>query len=60
MTGFGFNVNGFGSFPSRGHAPYTLEALVLAGGAAGKFGGGGAGGALQLSLADTAALVVGL
>ena len=35
MTGFGYNINGFGSFPSRGHAPYTIEALVLAGGGGG-------------------------
>ena len=55
MTGFGFNVNGFGSFPSRGHAPYTIEALVMAGGGAGAGGGGGGGGALQLTLNEVVA-----
>ena len=50
MSGFGYNVNGFGSFPSRGPGIMLLDILVIGGGAGGgnwyyAAGGGGAGGA---------------
>ncbi len=51
MTGFGYNVNGFGSFPSRG-GPFELAYVVVAGGGGGSsYGraGGGAGGLLTSS-----------
>ena len=51
MTGFGYNVSGFGSFPSR--EPAILIAsniLLLGGGGGGKSGGGGAGAGGQLEL----------
>ncbi len=47
MSGFGYNVNGFGSFPSR-TPPYLMDILVVGGGGGGGWyfagGGGGAGG----------------
>ena len=49
MSGFGYNVNGFGAFPSRGPAPIDVNYAVVAGGAGGGGnlgGGGGAGGVL--------------
>ena len=49
MSGFGYNVNGFGSFPSRGPAPVAVQYAVIAGGGGGGYymaGGGGAGGIL--------------
>jgi len=49
MSGFGYNVNGFGSFPSRGPAPVAVQYVVIAGGGGGGYymaGGGGAGGIL--------------
>lgn len=45
MTGFGYNVSGFGSFPSRGLPPYTIELIVVGGGGGGGSSGGGGGGA---------------
>ena len=47
MSGFGYNINGFGSFPSRGA---TLEVDIMGAGAGGgggfNVGGGGGGGAV--------------
>ena len=72
MSGFGYNINGFGSFPSRG-GPYDIQFLVVAGGGAGggvnsqnyaSGGGGGAGGyiattASQIARGLTFTVVVG-
>ena len=44
MTGFGFNISGFGSFPNRS-ADYTATYLVVAGAGCGGYFGGGGGGA---------------
>jgi len=55
MTGFGYNVSGFGSFPSRGLPPYTIELVVVgAGGGGGGSGGGGGGGGTyrELTVSD--------
>ena len=49
MSGFGYNVNGFGSFPSRGPAPVAVQYVVIAGGGGGGYymaGAGGGGGIL--------------
>jgi hypothetical protein len=49
MSGFGYNVNGFGAFPSRGS---TLSVDIMAAGAGGGGGanlGGGGGGGLVVS-----------
>ena len=54
MTGFGFNVNGFGSFPSRG-GPYDAQILIIAGGGAAPYiwaGGGGAGGVRSIDVSE--------
>ena len=53
MSGFGYNVNGFGAFPSR-KPPYLIDILVVGGGGGGggwyfAGGGGGAGGMQTLS-----------
>ena len=57
MTGFGYNVNGFGSFPSRGLRPYDIQFLVVAGGGGGGgfttgSGGAGAGGFRALTASE--------
>ena len=57
MSGFGYNVNGFGAFPSRGLAPYDIQFLIVAGGGSGGgatvgSGGGGAGGFRALTASE--------
>ena len=71
MTGFGYNVNGFGS-GSGGLAPYNADFLVVAGGGggmtgsnAGRAGGGGAAGGFrtftcqELTAGENYAVVIG-
>ena len=45
MTGFGYNVSGFGSFPNRDNSLKVQLALIAGGGAGGhRYGGGGGAG----------------